>query len=159
AGQTLQLTAMGTYSDGTQRDISSAAAWASSTLSVATVNAAGLAAGVAVGSTTITASANGISGTATIKVSSAVVLSIAISSKLSYVGSGQTRQFTATATYSDGQAQGVRAIWSSSNTGVATIDTTGLATGGMAGTSTITATYTDANGNSFNNTAPLNVLP
>jgi YVTN family beta-propeller protein len=60
------------------------------------------------------------------------------------------QQFTATGHYSDGSTQNLTttAIWSSSSTGVATISSSGLATGVGGGTTTITAT----SGNIFGNT-------
>jgi uncharacterized repeat protein (TIGR03803 family) len=67
-GKTRQLIAMGAYSDGTMRDVSSTATWSSSTTSVATVNAAGLVSTVAIGSSTITATLNGVHGSATMMV-------------------------------------------------------------------------------------------
>ena len=51
-GQTLQLTAMATLSDGTKKDISSAATWNSASMSVATVSA-GQVSGLALGVVTI----------------------------------------------------------------------------------------------------------
>jgi hypothetical protein len=56
-----------------------------------------------------------------------------------------TQQFTAVVTFLDGHTEErtSSAAWSSSNTAVATIDTTGLANGVSAGTSTIRATVQD----------------
>ena len=53
-----------------------------------------------------------------------------------------TQQFTATGTYSDGSTKVLTstANWLSSNPAVATVNTTGLATGMTAGTTTISAT-------------------
>ena len=52
---------------------------------------------------------------------------------------GSTRQFTATGSYSDGSTQNLtyKAIWSSSNSVVAVVNNTGLATGFATGSSTI----------------------
>jgi hypothetical protein len=52
---------------------------------------------------------------------------------------GSTRQFTATGSYSDGTTQNLtdKAIWSSSNSVVAVVTKTGLATGFATGSSTI----------------------
>ena len=52
---------------------------------------------------------------------------------------GSTRQFTATGSYSDGSTQNLtdKAIWSSSNSVVAVVTNTGLATGFATGSSTI----------------------
>src|SRR5207245_1396212 len=52
AGSTKQFTATGTYTDSTTQDLTSIATWSSSATSVATINSAGLASGIAAGSTT-----------------------------------------------------------------------------------------------------------
>jgi hypothetical protein len=61
-GQTQQLTATGTYSDGTTANITALVTWTSDTPSVATVNGAGLATGVTSGTSIFTASMGIISG-------------------------------------------------------------------------------------------------
>ena len=61
-GASQQFTAMGTYSDGSARDITSQARWTSSDTRVATINARGLATGVSAGNTTISASLAGVMG-------------------------------------------------------------------------------------------------
>lgn len=69
AAKTQQFTATATYSDATTGDISATAVWSSSSTTVATISAAGLATSVAAGSTSITAA----SGTVT---SNAVTLTV-----------------------------------------------------------------------------------
>ena len=61
--KTQQLTATGTFNDGTVQDLTSSATWSSSDGSKATVNSAGLASGVGVGTASITASATAATGT------------------------------------------------------------------------------------------------
>lgn len=72
-GKTLQLTATGHYGDGTTQSISTTVTWSSSFPTVATVSNAsgsqGQVTGIANGSTTITASLNGVNGSAILKVS------------------------------------------------------------------------------------------
>jgi uncharacterized protein YjdB len=58
-GQMLQLHAWAVFCDGSVRDVSSSAAWTSPREDVATVDANGLATGVAAGETTISATAGG----------------------------------------------------------------------------------------------------
>lgn len=70
-GKTEQFTAIGRYSDGTYQDLTSSATWASSTTSVATIAATGLATSVAFGTTTITATSGGISGSVTLRIAAA----------------------------------------------------------------------------------------
>ena len=55
AGRTQQFSAVGNYSDGSNKDVTSLATWTSSDVTVATVNGAGLATTLKEGSVTITA--------------------------------------------------------------------------------------------------------
>jgi phospholipase C len=64
---TQQFSATGTFSDGTQQDITSTATWSASPPTVASVNA-GVASALAVGSTTISATSSSISGSSTLTV-------------------------------------------------------------------------------------------
>jgi hypothetical protein len=66
AGARIQLFAAGTFSDGTTQDLTAVATWASSMTGVATISAAGLASSTMVGTTTITATAGGVTGTTTL---------------------------------------------------------------------------------------------
>ena len=63
-----QLTATGTYDDGSVRDLTATATWTSSAPQFATIDASGLARGIAIGTTTIQATANGVSGTSEVTV-------------------------------------------------------------------------------------------
>ena len=64
-----QFKATGTYSDSSQQDLTGSASWFSGTASVATITSpGGLATGVGLGASVITASQNGISGTTTLTV-------------------------------------------------------------------------------------------
>ncbi len=67
-GGTLQLTATGTYSDGSKQNLTSSATWTSSESGIASVSTAGLATGVSIANTTITAALNSISGSTSISV-------------------------------------------------------------------------------------------
>ncbi|WP_298776747.1 Ig-like domain-containing protein, partial [uncultured Shewanella sp.] len=61
-GNTQQLTATGTYSDGTSADITSLVSWLSDNMSTATITTSGLLTAEATGSTTVSATLDGISG-------------------------------------------------------------------------------------------------
>ena len=61
-GQTKQYTATGTYSDGSTQDLTSSATWSSSASPVATIASSGMVTAVSTGSTTITATTGGKSG-------------------------------------------------------------------------------------------------
>jgi uncharacterized protein YjdB len=78
AGYTIQLSANGTYSDGSSHDVSSLATWTTSAASIATVNG-GLISGVSAGGpVTITVAYGGRTSTATFSVSAATLVSIAV---------------------------------------------------------------------------------
>jgi uncharacterized protein YjdB len=158
-GQTVQLTATGTYGNAVHQStqtITGSVTWASSTPSVATVNASGLATAVGAGTTTITASAPGFSGpvsssaTLTISGSSGGVAGGSIASVAIIPGSqsvaapGQTSQFLAIGTTSSGATVNLtnQVAWSSSSAAIVTVGaTTGLATAVGQGNATITALY------------------
>ena len=148
AGATQQFTATGTYSDGSTANISSSATWSSSSTATATINTTGLATAVAAGTSTITAAVSSVSGTAALTVTAKTLTSIAVTPPAPSIAAGETQQFTATATYSDGSTANVSttATWSSSSTATATINATGLATAVAAGSSTITASLSGVNG-------------
>jgi uncharacterized protein YjdB len=68
AGQTQSFTATGNFSDGSTLNLTRQVTWDSSTTSVATITSGGVAQAVASGSTTISASVNGVKGSATLTV-------------------------------------------------------------------------------------------
>lgn len=140
-GATQQYTATGTYSDGSTQNLTTSASWVSTNTGTATISK-GLADGVAAGSTTIQATSGSISGSTGLTVNAPVLASIAVTPSNPSIAAGNTQQFTATGTYSDGSQQNLTssASWSSSNTAIATISSGGLATGVAAGSATITAT-------------------
>jgi len=144
-GGTLQFTATGTFSDGTQQDVSSSAIWSTSNYNVATIGTvSGLARGIAAGSAQIQATLQGVSSpTVALTVTSATLTSIAVTPTSATIAAGTSQHFTATGTYSDGSMQNITSssAWASSNVAFATIaGGSGVATGVAAGTTSITAT-------------------
>ena len=142
AGQTLQFTATGSYSDGTSQNLSDTVNWTSGTPATATITGAGLATGVAAGASVITATLGAVSGNTNLTVGAAVMLSISVTpSNPPWIQPAATQQFKATALFSDGTSADVSATatWSPGNPLVASVSGTGLATGVAAGTSLITA--------------------
>jgi hypothetical protein len=139
---TLQFTATGTYSDGTTKTVTTTVAWTSGTTSVATLSTGGIATGVSAGSALITATLGTVSGTTTLTVTAATLVSIAITPVNPTIAMGSNQQLTATGTYSDGTQQNLTAsvTWASGATAVATISPAGLAAGIGAGSAVITAT-------------------
>ncbi|HEX6816160.1 MAG TPA: Ig-like domain-containing protein [Gemmatimonadaceae bacterium] len=118
-------------------------AWSSNKTSVATVSASGLVTAQGAGDATITATSGGVSGTASVAVQAvaAPVATVSMSPTTATLVSGDTVTFTATPRDSDGTALGGRTItWSSSNTSVAKVSSSGLVTAVAVGSATITAT-------------------
>ena len=149
-GTTRQFTATGTYSDGTKLALTPSVTWSSSNATVSTIsNAAGsngLASCLVAGTSTITATSGSVTGSTTLTVTPATLVSIAVTPATASIAQGTTKQFAASGTYSDGTTQVLTGTvtWNSSNTGVATVSnaagSNGLATAVAAGTTTITAT-------------------
>jgi Domain of unknown function (DUF1929)/Bacterial Ig-like domain (group 2) len=79
-GSTQQFTATGTYNNGTTNNITTSVTWSSSNAAAATISntsgSQGLATGVAVGSTTITASVNTIKGSTSLAVQNATTAAV-----------------------------------------------------------------------------------
>jgi hypothetical protein len=152
-GTSQQYTATGTYSDGSQQNLTSSVIWASSATSVATVNAGGVANSVATGSATISASLGAVSGFTTLSVTPAALVSLAVTPANGSISLGTTLQIKATGTYTDGSTLDVTnsVVWNSGATNVATISnavgTQGLASSVAVGSATITATSGSISGN------------
>ena len=141
-GESEQLTATGNYSDGTVQNLTQSATWSSSAPGVAAITAGGLATAVTAGTSSLSATMTSITSSATLTVTSAALVSIAVTPGNASIAAGNTQQFAATGTYSDGSAQNLTstAAWSSSAPGVATITPGGLATGVKTGQSSLSAT-------------------
>jgi len=158
-GTTLQLTGTGVLSDGVTF-LESFLTWTSSNSDIASVDSSGLVtapsatAGAILGTITITAtetdSHTNVSGSTTVSI--CTVSAIAVTPVNPSMAVSTSYQFTATATLSPLSSgvtptQNVSSYmtWASSNTDVATVDTTGIVTAGsVTGTTTITATEGDA---------------
>ncbi|MCZ6819968.1 MAG: Ig-like domain-containing protein [Calditrichaeota bacterium] len=149
-GKTLQLIATGNFSDGSSSDLTAQANWTSSDSQVATIEAStGLATGNAPGSTTITAELNGVTGRTGLNVSAATIASLVVTPADTTIAAGESVQYKATATFSDGSSSDVttQANWTSSDSQVATIGaTTGLAVANAPGNTTVTAAIGEVQG-------------
>ena len=151
-GTTVNFTATATAS-GSNAPITSAK-WTSSTPAVATIDSVtGVATTVSAGTTTIgvnvtTASGNGSSSTVlTVIAPIATVASVVVAPATATITQGGTQQFTATAYDASSQPiTGATFTWSSSAPTVATVSSTGLASGVGAGDATISATSGSATG-------------
>jgi uncharacterized protein YjdB len=120
--------------------------WSSSNDAVAVVSSTGRVTGLKAGTVTITATSEGVSGTASVAVG---IASIAVTPNPTSVVAGQTRQLTAVARdASNATISGVSFTWSSAATQTATVDQNGLVTGVGAGTVAIRAAVGAVSGSS-----------
>jgi uncharacterized protein YjdB len=145
AGTSIQLAATAIYSDSSHADVTNQVAWSSSNPAVATVDAtSSRATAVNPGSATLSATLNGQSGSTTLTVTAATVVSIAITPASPSIAAGTTQQFVATGTLTDNSTQNISADvgWTSSSTTVATVNGAGLASSLSAGQTIITANCT-----------------
>ena len=164
-GLTQQLTATGTYTDNSTQNLTTQVTWSSSNASVATVSNAGgsqgLASSAALGNTTIAATSGGASGSTTLTVTAAALVSIQVTPSDPMLSDGLTRQLTATGTFTDNSTQDVttQVTWASADAAVAIVSNAtgsqGLVTAVGLGNVTISATrggvsgstsVTDSNG-------------
>ena len=165
---TSQFTATGTYSDSSTQQLTTSVTWASSDTSVATIsNAAGsrgLASALAAGSTTISATLSGVSGSTPLTVTTATLQSIAVTPSDPTLAAGVIQQLTATGNYSDGSTHALtgEATWSSSSTAIATVGNSGATSGQVmgvaAGTSTVSATYGGVTGSTLVTVTPATLV-
>jgi hypothetical protein len=114
--------------------------WSSDDIKVATIDAAGLATGRGHGLTTIRASANGRSGTASLVVIQ-LVTSVRIVPASAIIATGDSVPFTAVALDATGNViPSATFVWSSTDPAVASVSAGGMATGVASGTAGIRAT-------------------
>jgi uncharacterized protein YjdB len=155
-GATLSFKATGLYEGGSTRDVTADVTWSIDDASIATIsNAAGTngrATPVAVGKTTVRAALDGVEGSTSLTVTTAAVVSIAVSpNPMSLVRS--TKGFaTAQATYSDGTSVDVTTTctWSTANAAIAVVSngsgSQGLVTAVDVGSTTLTCAFGGATG-------------
>jgi uncharacterized protein YjdB len=145
AGNTQQMTATGTYDDGSSKNITGTVAWTTSDPTIATIgSSSGLMTAVAQGTATITASQAAITGSTSATIQVAGLQSITVSPASTSVTAGATQQFKATGHLQDGSTPDITnsVTWISSNTTAVTIANTGLATTLAASTTAVTITAT-----------------
>lgn len=133
-GNTLQMSAVGSYNDGTQKTITSKVYWSSGTPSIATINGSGMVTGLEPGQATITGASGTVTGTATVTVAIGGLVSITVSTQdgLTNIPFGNTEQFVATGVANGQQIVVTNSVtWSTSPSsidGVSIASTTGVLT-------------------------------
>lgn len=136
-GETLELTVRVEPEDAEYESIE----WASSDTGVATVDSEGVVTGVAIGTAEITAMVDGKAASSRISVTGIPVESVTLEPTELRLNEGETHTLTATVLPEDATDKGIK--WSSADTGIATVDGTGLVTAVSAGETTITVTTDD----------------
>lgn len=144
-GETVRLSA--DVRDGDGRALAGAAvSWSSSDASVAEVGTSGQVMAAGNGTATIRATTGSVSGTATVTVAQ-VVSTVALTPAADTLVEADTLRLSAQASDANGHAvEGAAFEWASSDTLVAVVDDSGLATGVAEGTATITATSSEVTG-------------
>jgi hypothetical protein len=159
--KTIQMTAFGTYDDGSRKQVNSGLNWSSSSTGVATIGlTSGVATGSSAGSTTITGEAQGITGTATLTVVPSGITSIRIDPTTATIKQNGSQKFSCLD--QNGVDRSSLATWSSSDTTDVTVDSSGNATSVSTLTSTIQVTITatlQTDTSTLTATATLTVAP
>lgn len=142
-GGTQQLTPTVAPANATNKTVS----YSSNNTGVATVNGSGLITAIASGSATITVTTQDGAKTATsvitVNTSNVAVTSVSLSPATASLSVGGTQQLTPTILPSNATNKNVS--YASNNTGVATVNASGLVTAIANGTATITVTTADGN--------------
>jgi len=146
-----QFQAIGTYSDGSTHNVTGQASWSSSNTAVASISGGGRVKALTPGSTTITAKIGSISGSTTLNVSNATIVSVTVTPTGRTIAPGTKLTFTATGRFSDNTTQVVTrdSTWASDNPAVATVGAAGTATAIGPGTANISATFAGVSGSSL----------
>lgn len=136
-----QFTAVGSYNDGTQADVTALAGWSSSQANAevsSSPGTRGLAFGNTPGATSITATLGAVSSSASLAVTDANLISLAVTGPT--VPLFASRQFSATGRFDDGSQQDVANTvqWSSSDAGIARVSSSGVVRGLGLGSADIT---------------------
>jgi hypothetical protein len=146
--KTVQMSAVGTYNDGSSKSLSNVF-WSSSDTSFATISASGLVTGVSPGQTTITGSSGTVSGTNTVTVTLSGLTAITVTPANTAIIAGNGQTFIATGTASGQQVVITDTVnWNVSNNlnNTVTIDSSGNLTtqsSSVVTSTTIQVTATD----------------
>jgi trimeric autotransporter adhesin len=148
-GTTVQLTAIGRFSDGGTENLTSQVSWTSADNSIAQVSnvagTQGIVTGLAVGNTPITAALEGVRRSTTVTVTPALLTSITVTPVNPTIANGTTVHLTATGTFSDGTTENLtsQVSWTSADDSIAQVsnvaETQGMVTGLAVGNTPITA--------------------
>lgn len=132
---------------GSREDVTASASWNSSATTIASVNSAGVATGVAAGTSDITAQLDGLSASSALTVSDAALVELVVVPPEQASLVGISRTFKALARFADNQLQDVSTdvSWNSNNTAVSIVADDGSASSLSQGTATLTASLLGQN--------------
>ena len=150
-GATLQMSAVGTFDDGSQKNLDSGVFWSTDAPTVAIVSSAGLVKAIAPGQASITGAHGTVTGSATVTVTLGGITSIQVTSSdgASSIAFGSSEQFVATASANGQQFDVTNSVtWSTNPRSISDISidsSTGLLTtiSGSATTATFTVVALD----------------
>jgi hypothetical protein len=163
-GTTQQFTATGTFTDNSTQDLTATLHWSSTDGTIATISNSigtnGLASSVATGTVTISAFSSTVSGSTSLTVTQAALVSIAVTPPSPSIALGTTQQLTATGTYTDSTTQVLTstATWASTATTVATVDVTGLAHTAATGNTAVSACVGNISGTTILTVTPATLV-
>lgn len=153
-GATQQLSSTVSPSNATNKNVT----WRSNNTAVATVSTTGLVTGVSRGSVTITVTTTdgGKTAASSLSINPVPVTGVTVSPATDSFNVGATKQLLATLDPTNATYQNV--TWRSSNTAVATVNSSGLVTGVSAGSAIITVTTADG-GKTASSNVSINKVP
>ena len=146
---TLQLSALGTFSDGTQMDLTALASWGTTQPTIAGVSSTGVMTGMAAGNAIVSAAYQGTTGTDAVTIQPAALQSITITPGNIGIDKGKNFQLTATGSFADGTQQDItaQATWTTNQPNIAWVAGGGMVTGVAPGSATVSAVYQGVTGN------------
>lgn len=140
-GTTGQLTATGTYTDGSKNDLTQSATWISSSPSVVAISSPGVISARTLGTATVAASFSNITGKTNLSTSPAALTAIHVTLENASIPVGNTIPLKAIGTFTDGSVQDLTssANWVSSSPAVASIRSPGVVTAVSMGATQLSA--------------------
>ena len=147
-GESEQLAATGKFSDGSTANVTNLARWQATPSTVASVSASGDFKGLSKGTTQVSATYQGLTGTTSVTVASAALLSITVTTAQSSLPVGESEALVATGEFSDGSIENLTnlAAWHASPSGVASVSSSGDLKGLSKGVTQVSAVYQGVTG-------------
>lgn len=155
-GTAQRLSVQGTYSDNSTADLSNSVKWASSSESVASITSVGDVSADGLGVATISASAGAVGASIDLTVASPTLMSISVSPGNGRLLTGQSVQFQAVGSYSDGSTTDLTstATWTVADPGILLLQNGAMGVAIAAGSTQVSAAL-----NGSSSTVPVDVRP